>query len=79
VKIKIGENEYVAPFTTKDDPESGRDWFVDANGKFIRFNDACLALNELAQLRQERDSLQKRVDELEKALDIANNQERCGQ
>lgn len=77
MKIKIGENEYEGPISHT----LATDAFipVDVNGKVVNIRDNKLALNELAQLRQERDSLQKRVDELEKALDIANNQERCGQ
>ena len=78
MKIRIGENEYEAPFVVW----LGQDQqlhAIDSVGSRIIADDILSALNELASLRKERDELKERVEELEKALDIANNQERCGQ
>lgn len=63
--VKIGENEYDEPITLFDDAYEGG--LIDANGMPVNISDLHLAIKELASLRQERDDLQKRVEELEEA------------
>lgn len=64
--IEIGKNEYRHPFRIAVlNAQNGTRGLVDANNVIIWNDDILLALNELSQLRQERDELQKRVKELE--------------
>lgn len=72
----IGHNDYTPPFWW-DHTDEG--WFIadsfgskepdDGEGDQVEVDDILSALNELAQLRQERDSLQKRVEEFGNAFD----------
>lgn len=66
--VKIGENEYDEPITLFDDAYEGG--LIDANGMPVDISDLHLAIKELASLRQERDALQKRVEELERAFKV---------
>lgn len=75
--MKIGNNDYTPPFWW-DSTDEG--WFIadsfgkkeedDCEGDQVEMDDILSALNELASLRQERDDLQKRVEELGEAVDI---------
>lgn len=59
-KIKIGENEYTAPFC-QDNYDS--DWFIDAENNMLDNDDIVVALNELATLRDENAGLRKEIQE----------------
>ena len=63
-KVKIGENEYTPPFRELDDEEINEVWVMDAGNNYVKVESVIAALNELAQLRAERDGLVKRVEEL---------------
>lgn len=72
MKIKIGENEYRLPVTI-DSCEETYTCISDENCKEVSKNDIVLALNELAQLRADRDGLKARVEELENTIDCGCN------
>lgn len=62
--IKIGANEYKHQFKIITlNAKTGIRGFVDADGVMVWKEDILAALNELAQLRQERDELKKEIME----------------
>lgn len=79
--MKIGNNDYTPPFWW-DYTDEG--WFIadsfgskepdDGEGDQVEVDDILSALNELAQLRTERDALKARVEELERELDEAHKE-----
>ena len=64
-KIRIGDNEYQPPFRELDDEEINEVWVMDAGNNYVKVESVIAALNELAQLRAERDALKARVEELD--------------
>ena len=72
-KVKIGENEYTPPFRELDDEEINEVWVMDAGNNYVKVESVIAALNELAQLRAERDALKARVEELENTIDCGCN------
>lgn len=56
-KIKVGDSEYAPPFTCDADYDNPSDWIRDSNENPVDYEDACIALNELAALREEVERL----------------------
>lgn len=69
-KIKIGENEYQPPFRELDDEEIDEVWVMDANNNYVKVESVIAALNELAQLRAERDGLKARVETRDALINV---------